>query len=878
LKTIFIIFFLSLISVTQAQTSSRSVVKFNTGWQFIKGDTANSNWKKINIPHTWNIADVMDDEPGYYRGAGWYKKIFTIPAEYKNKKLSLYFEGANQETKVFINGKPTGEHIGGYTGFNIPLTNIKFNGTDELIVKVDNSFNEAIPPLTADFTFYGGMYRNVFLVVTNNIHFANESGSNSVFITTPSVSKEQATTGIKAIVVNESAIDTKLTITSIIKDHKGRKISEVVSNTTVNSLSKETITQKLPVITSPHLWSPEDPYLYSVETKITDEKNKVIDVIKNPLGFRWFSFDAAKGFMLNGSPYKLIGASRHQDFKDLGNAVPDNLAIKDVVLLKQMGANFLRVAHYPQDPVVLKTCDSLGLLTSVEIPVVNEITESTAFYNNCEQMQLEMIRQNYNHPSVIMWCYMNEVLLRPHFANDKEKQKIYFSNVAALAKRLDSLTRAEDPFRYTMMINHGSYTQYKNVGLLEIPMVVGWNLYQGWYGGTMKDFPVFLDDFHKNYPAKPFLITEYGADADPRIHSSQPIRFDKSVEYTTLFHQFYLTEMLKRFFVAGAIIWNLADFNSETRNETMPHINNKGLLEWNRTPKDPYYYYQAMLSKKPFIKILGMNTDRYGSADSIQMVSTQVIQVVSNLAEVSITANGKFQSGIKITNGLGEITLPLKAGMNTIIVEGTKDGKLYKDNLKFHLHVTPRFLNGNFSQLNILLGGTRHFLDSKNQWWQPDHVYEQKGWGSIGGKKFKVENNSRLPYGTDKNIISTDDDPIYQTQQTGIREYKFNVPPGKYELTLHFAELIGGNVNGLPYNLDNNSRTEKTDRRIFNVKVNDQLFLDHFNIAEQYGIAKAVTKKLIVTIENNHGINISFEAIEGEPILNAIQIKPGLKD
>jgi beta-galactosidase len=626
------------------------------------------------------------------------------------------------------------------------------------------------------------------------------------------------------------------------------------------------------LITSPHLWSPEDPYLYSVETKITDEKNKVIDVIKNPLGFRWFSFDAAKGFMLNGSPYKLIGASRHQDFKDLGNAVPDNLAIKDVVLLKQMGANFLRVAHYPQDPVVLKTCDSIGLLTSVEIPVVNEITESAAFYNNCEQMQLEMIRQNFNHPSVIMWCYMNEVLLRPHFANDKEKQKIYFSNVAALAKRLDSLTRAEDPFRYTMMANHGSYTQYKNVGLLEIPMVVGWNLYQGWYGGTMKDFPVFLDDFHKNYPAKPFLVTEYGADADPRIHSSQPVRFDKSVEYTTLFHQFYLTEMLKRPFVAGAIIWNLADFNSETRNETMPHINNKGLLEWNRTPKDPYYYYQAMLSKKPFIKILGMNTDRYGSADSIQMVSTQVIQVASNLAEVSITVNGKFQSGIKITNGLGEIELPLKAGMNTITVEGTKDEKLYKDNLKFNLHISQRFFNANFSQLNILLGGTRHFLDSKNQWWQPDHVYEQKGWGSIGGKKFKVENNSRLPYGTDKNIISTDDDPIYQTQQTGIREYKFNVPPGKYELTFHFAELVGGNVNGLPYNLDNNSRTEKTDRRIFNVKVNDQLFLDHFNIAEQYGIAKAVTKNLIVTVNNDHGINISFEAIEGEPILNAIQL------
>ena len=580
--------------------------------------------------------------------------------------------------------------------------------------------------------------------------------------------------------------------------------------------------------------------------------------------------------MLNGAPYKLAGASRHQDYKGLGNAVPDVLAVQDMVKLKQMGANFLRVAHYPQDPSVLNACDSLGLLAAVEIPIVNEITESDTFYRNCEQMQVEMVRQNFNHPSIVMWCYMNEVLLRSRYNDNKERQQQYYASIKKLAQNLENLTRREDPYRYTMMANHGNLAQYKNAGLLEIPMVIGWNLYSGWYGGGMEDFPAFLDRFHRDYPSTPFMVTEYGADADPRIRSSVPVRFDKSIEYATRFHQYYFTEMMKRSYVAGAIVWNLADFNSETRTETMPHINNKGLLEWNRAPKDPYYFYQAMLLKEPFIKILGSCSDKYAIADSSSTLSFQPVQIASNLDSVTVQLNGDPPVTLKVTDGLCEWKLPFTAGRNKLLVKAVKNGRVYKDSLTATVHLQPRTLCDEhipFRQLNIMLGSTRYFVDEKGEWWQPDQDYHTGSWGSIGGKKFKLDNNNRLPYGTDKNIMGTNDDPIYQTQQTGIQQYRLNVPPGKYEVILHFAELLGGKVRIPPYNLSEDERSDKIKRRIFNVHVNGRSLLRHFNIAEEYGLSKAVTKSTTVTIEDSEGILIDFEPIEGEPVLNALQLK-----
>jgi len=410
--------------------------------------------------------------------------------------------------------------------------------------------------------------------------------------------------------------------------------------------------------------------------------------------------------------------------------------------------------------------------------------------------------------------------------------------------------------------------------MIGISMIVGWNFYSGRDVIKISDFPSFLDAFHKKYPFKPMLVSEYGADADPRIRSTEPVRFDKSVEYTTKLHQYYFTEMMKRPFVAAAMIWNLADFNSETRTESMPHINNKGLLEWDRTPKDPYYYYEAVLSKNAFIKILGPTTAA-GLADSSSEFCMRPVQVAANISEIELIMNGRSAGKKETANGLSEWNLPFVNGENSIEVKGERDGKIYTDKKFVSFSLQPYHFEQQmrFDQLNILLGANRYFVDDEKQQWIPDQPYEEGSWGSIGGKIFQIPNSGRLPYGTDKSIAGTDNDPVYQTQQVGIKKYRLDLPAGEYELTLHFAELLGGQIIELPYNLTDPERIEPNGKRIFNVYVNGKLLLNNFDIVEQYGSATAVTKTVSVTVTGTAGIEIDFKAIEGEPVLNALQVK-----
>jgi beta-galactosidase len=673
----FLLFYIltAIVSNCFAQ-NARKTVELNQNWSFQKGNhniPVNFNAAKtVSLPHTWNAVDVMDDVPGYYRGIGWYQKKLPLKTEWKNKTLYLYFEGANQETTVYLNGKKLAHHIGGYTAFSVPLTNLRFNGTDEIAVKVDNSFNENIAPLTADFTFFGGLYRSVSLLVMSSTHFVDDKyASSGVFVHASNVTENGADVIVNGNLINKSATSTGLKVVSTLIDGNGKKIGEAKMN--VSAGKDRTVSFRLPLIKvdRPMLWSPEKPYLYQTTTQLIEIKGgKVIDEMITNIGLRYFSFDPEKGFFLNGKAYKLIGTSRHQDYGGMGNAVSKVLQVKDVELLKDMGGNFLRVAHYPQDQAVLDACDRLGILASVEIPIVNEITETDTFYTNSENMQLEMIKQNYNHPSIIIWAYMNEVLLRMKFNNDPARKQQYLANIERLAQRLENLTRATDPTRYTMMSNHGDVNGYIKAGLVKIPMLVGWNLYQGWYGGKSEDFGPGLDKIHQLMPDKPILVTEFGADADPRIHSFTPVRFDKSLEYAMLYHQIYIKEILKRQFVAGAAVWNLADFNSETRDETMPHVNNKGLLTLDRKPKNTYYLYKANFLQKPFLKIGDGNWDlRGGIASSAENYLTQNLQVLSNTDSVELFLNGKSLGKQLVIERITNWNVPFTNGVNDLYVQ-----------------------------------------------------------------------------------------------------------------------------------------------------------------------------------------------------------------
>jgi len=881
--TILLLFCCASLAQTRTETSINQYWKFTKG-SFEPGGAANpaTNWETVSLPHTWNNDDVTDDTPDYYRALCWYRKNITLSADLKNKNVYLYFEGANQQTIVYVNGKKVGSHIGGYTAFCFEIGQfLNFNEPDknEIAVSVDNSFNTNIAPLTADFTFYGGIYRNVKLVTTNKVHFDMTDAAKGVYVTIPQVSAASASVKVSAKLIKYIGFKNKLRVVSTVFDANGNSVAVKSNILPKDKLAENDVVQDITAIANPHLWSTDDPYLYRVVTQVYNVDTKeLLDEVSNSLGFRWFRFDAALGFFLNDKPVKLIGASRHQDFSGLGNALPDGYHEADMKLLKAMGGNFLRIAHYPQSPEVLTTCDRLGILATVEIPIVNAITESEEFTNNSKQMLEEMLHQNFNHPALIIWGYMNEVLLRPKFGNDKTRQQTYFANIAKLAQTLEDITRKTDPSRYTMMACHGDYAKYKQVGLVQIPMLVGWNLYQGWYGGIVSDFAKFLDNFHQDFPDKPMMVTEYGADADPRIRSEKPVRFDKSVDYALGFQQVYLDAIKSRPYVVGAMAWNLADFNSETREETMPHINNKGLLTWNREPKDTYRYYQAQLLTKPFVKLSNW-ISRAGIADSTNTtVCTQALAVLTNAPSVQFILNNQKLGEAKTVNGIATYKVPFVNGVNLIQVIATVNGQQYLDNAEVNFSLIPFNLQAPsawFEHLNIMLGTTRYYIEPvSKQVWIADQAYKKGQFGFTGGKPY-VGKNARLPYGSDRDIKNTGDDPVYQTQQVGIKNYKIDAPKGSYELTLHFAELVTDEKKeALAYNLSDsrNGNDEKAQERVFDVLVNGKVVLKDFNVAKKYGYLTAGYEKLKVWVNDNNGLNIEFKPIKGEPVLNAIQL------
>ncbi|WP_457063499.1 glycoside hydrolase family 2 TIM barrel-domain containing protein [Hymenobacter sp. UYAg731] len=881
----------------QVAAQSRIVQSINSDWQFRKADGPDyartpappTGWEQVSIPHTWNAADVTDDEPGYYRGTGWYRKVLHIPASWQSRRVYLYFEGAGQEAAVYVNGQLAGRHAGGYTAFSIPISKwLKFDkaASNDVVVKVDNSPNPALPPLSADFTFYGGLYRDVYLMAASPVHFdLDNHASSGLFVSTPTVSAEAAGVLARGTLANESATKRRLTVLTELSDHAGNIVARQRSSLTLAAGEKRAFRQMFANLRRPHLWSPDAPYLYHVTATVREAgpaDTAPLDAVSSPLGLRWFRFDAATGFYLNGQPLKLIGTNRHQDFPGLGNALPDALAERDLLLLKQMGGNFLRVSHYPQDPAVLAACDRLGILASVEIPVVNAITDSPAFFENCRTMQTEMIRQGYNHPSVIIWAYMNEVLLRlpTGLTKDNEPGKAYLARVAVLARELDALTRREDPARYTMLVNHSAFDLYQQAGLLQIPMLVGWNLYAGWYSGGFQGFPDFLDRHRRELPDKPLLVTEFGADADARLHSFDPLRFDKTTEYANRYHQFYLKEILARPFVAGATVWNLAEFNSESRQEAVPHTNNKSLLTADRQPKDAYLFYQAHLLKTPFVRIGSrawiLRSGLAAGPDSLHCA--QPVELYTNQPTAELLLNGQSLGTSPAEFGIVRFRVPFSNGPIQLTARA---GPAPPDYADIHFQLIPADLTSEklpFTELNISLGDQRFFTDARlNQVWLPEQAYAPGGWGYVGGKPFALPGAGRLPYGSDRNMLGTEYDALYATQRVGLTRFRLDVPAGQYEVTLHFAELEAvPATEQLAYNLakpDASSAVPVKAARRFDVSLNGLPVLTDLGPENGLPPLQAVSFKLPVSVRRGQGIVLDFNAITGEAVLNGIQVK-----
>ena len=887
MKKLFYIFILLFI-VGWAQAQQRVVYTINDGWKFTKGSPFeaqmtgcdDSSWETVNIPHTWNDKDADDETPGFYRGPVWYRKQLFIDKSQEGRRAVIYFEGANQEVRFYLNGQFVGEHKGGYTRFCFDITpHLRYGQENLFAIYVNNVYNPNIPPLSADFTFFGGIYRDVYLQFMNPVHIAtNDYASSGVYIRTPEVNNSAASVEITTLLTNDMPQPTEIRVENIICDADGKEVKKTQAEVKLAAGETKTDISKKIKIDSPRLWDIDDPYRYMVYTRILDKrKGTLLDEVVNPLGLRWFKFDSEKGFFLNGKGRKLIGTARHQDYFQKGNALRDELHVQDVLLLKEMGGNYLRVSHYPQDPVIMEMCDKLGIVTSVEIPVVNAVTETEEFLHNSVEMAKEMVRQDFNRPSVMIWGYMNEIFLRRPYTEGKQLED-YYRFTEKVARALEATIREEDPSRYTMMAYHNMPQYYEDAHLTEIPMIQGWNLYQGWYEPDINEFQRLLDRAHKAYKGKVLMITEYGPGVDPRVHSYQPERFDFSQEYGLVYHKHYLNEMMKRPFIAGSSLWNLNDFYSESRVDAVPHVNNKGVVGLNREKKDVYWFYKTALSRRPILVIGNREwKSRGGVVNTAQKECIQSVPVFSNAEEVELFVNNKSLGKKKIEDNYALFDVPFVGGENLLEAVAVTGGNKLRDMLRIQFQLVGSQLKDEavpFTELNVMLGSPRYFEDrAANVAWIPEQEYKPGSWGFIGGTSYRRQTGFGTMLGSDIDIHGTDMNPIFQTQRVGIKSFKADVPNGEYSVYLYWAELESDKEReALVYNLGADSEQTFAGNRSFGISINGTTVSDDFNVARDYGYARAVIKKFVITVKDGKGVSVDFHKKEGEPILNAIRI------
>jgi len=800
---------------------------------------------------TWNALDAVDEQPGYSRGQHTLSQSVFVPAAWADSAVTFVSLGANQEVWLLVNGITVGHHMGGYTAFAFDLSPwLRYGQENTLTALITNEYNADVPPLSADFTFFGGFYRDAYLLVTPRAHISTTFfATNGVIVETPAVSDDQATLRLTTHVTNPA--------------REALRIEHWLNGTLIGSTPLASPAPDIQEITvpQPQLWSPDSPTLYTLVTRLTTPKGRVIDEVTQQIGFRYYSFDDRGRFLLNGQPLRLIGTNRHQCYPGCGWAVPDSVHRRDMLNIKALGANFLRISHYPQDPLVMHLCDSLGILNSVEIPLVNAITESDAFTQNCLYMEEEMVWQNRNHPSVVMWGYANEVLLRPPFKYQKgrwQRHLEYLKNVNRLSAALNDRLHALDSERYTFAAFHDYFKEYSDAGLDTLADVIGHNVYSGWYHGFVEDIDAKMARIRAQVGSRPMLMSEYGADCDRRIRTDYPAKFDYSVDYALLFHRHYLSFLLSTDLLAGGTAWNLNDFHAEPRGNAIPHLNCKGLLTATRRPKDTYRYYLTQLSATPLTYIgLADMPRRTLVADSLGRCF-QRVPVFTN-TPVTLTLNDEPLRPENTHEGQYWYLVPFRPGRN-ILAAGNDTQEVFVDAI-------PYRFDDSFTSLHVSLGTKTSFTDSLC--WIPEQAYHTGSWGYIGGEAYIKQTDNGPQPAADIDIRSTELDPLYQTARMGLSAFRADVPDGNYRVTLRLAEFEqSGEQEMSVYAQGNRAHDSGYNGRSFSIAVNGTAVADSLHLP----VFVATDYTLPVTAQDGQGIIVTFTAQQGKTLLNAIDI------
>jgi beta-galactosidase len=669
---------------TGAELAPRLDLNINDGWAFERSDPSNAEapafddaaWSKLSLPHTWNAQDGALAE--YYRGVGWYRRQLQLPSSYSHKRIFLQFDGAFLVTDVYVNGTHIGQHRGGFAAFRFDITSAVRTGASNLIaVKVDNSKNPNLPPIEGDFTCFGGLYRDAHLLVVDPVHIDLEDfGSSGVYLTPSEIGVSSASVRVLVKLKNADLAAHLVQVSATLKEADGTPVAIASESKQLGSGARDEVSLKL-TVPSPRLWDGlADPYLYRVEVTLS-EGGTVRDAVTEPLGLRSFRVEPNAGFWLNGRQLDLHGVNRHQDRPGKGWAISPADQEQDLSFIKELGATAVRLVHYQHGRYFHDLCDKTGLIVWAELSLVNQITSSPEFTANARQQLTELIRQNYNHPSIFFWGLENEVIDN-------------LTDPNPLIAELNALAHAEDPSRLTTVAanlgDDNSINWHSDL--------VGFNKYYGWYYGANGEIGAWADHVHAAFPQGRIAVSEFGAGAGITQHALPPSpllapQHGHSEEYQALFHEQNWKALAARPFLWGKFVWQLFDSASAGRDETANGadargINDKGLVTLDRaTKKDAFYWYKANWSHEKFVYITGRRArERTSTLTSLK--------VYSNLETVELTLNG---------SSLGEQTssdhiftwpnVTLAPGQNVVTASAHAGDKVWTDSVTLALNTEP---------------------------------------------------------------------------------------------------------------------------------------------------------------------------------------------
>lgn len=857
-----------------AAQDARLTIPLNSGWRFVQQDGLSgaqapgfddAHWTPVEVPHTWNRLG----NPGIERspltndkqGTGWYRLRFQTPRVAAGSRYFLQFDAVGAIADVWMNGRYVGKHAGAFSRFRFDVSDfMNASGDNLLAVKADNSrpapnaTTQDVIPLSGDFFVFGGIYRAVTLVVTQPVHVdLMDFGGPGLYARALDINAAKAKIRMSCRVVDDAPTARRVSVEFSIEDAAHMVVASTALKVSISSLAQE-VRAELSIL-HPRLWQgTKDPYLYRTVLTIRSQNGDVLDRVTQPLGVRTVKFDPDHGFFLNGEHLELRGASMHQDRPVKGWAISHADQEQDFDLLQELGGNAVRLAHYQHDQYSYELADARGIIAWAEIPLVSQVSfdgspANPALTANARQQLIELVRQNYNHPSIAVWSLGNEIDLTATQTKSP-------SRPAQLLQSLNALAKSEDPSRATTLADCCELGIPPHVGsalanvaarepIVGIADTVGYNRYFGWYAGQLPDFGRMLDEAHARHPLLPIAVSEYGAGAALTQHSDDasggpinPHGRPHPEEYQNLYHERSWAAIRSREYLWGAFIWNLFDFSSDSRREgDLTDINEKGLVSYDRqTRKDAFYFYRANWNSAPTLHLVGRRyEDRaYAVID---------VKAYSNAAEASLAVNGTSLGTVPCTNGICSWPdVHLSPGGNELLATARIAGRTVTDSVRWTLSHSERIVR-------IKAGDISGYTSNDGQSYGSDRYF-------VGGTAAGV-NPPDTPMAAKVTVLAADS-ALYDSFRTGEFAYRVPLPNGRYRVLLKFVEPDSIGVG----------------HRLFDVVANQVTRLEAFDIlAAAGGRLRGVDRSFDVNVSDAMLV-LAFRPHRGDAMLSALSIAP----